>query len=153
MLLWKHSDGVYEHRFPQISSVFLLKVNREVGRTLHRRFHLYVSAFVQLFSFIKRTSWFPVDHVDGSVDFDWLHQSLWGYSGAGDSEVSLSLSATLWQKLLLNGRVASFSVGVPSGPTGRDNQTGQLQTDRQTDRCTELLLFLLNPARAHLGEF
>lgn len=27
--------------------------------------------------------------------------------------------------------MASFSVGVPPGPTGRDNQTGQLQTDGQ----------------------
>lgn len=110
-------------------------------------FSLYFSTFVQLlyaeqFPFIKRKTWFPVDGVDCSVDFDWLHQSLSGYSGAGDSEVSLSLSPTLWQKLLLNGRVASFSVGVPSGPTGRDNQTGQLQTDRQTDRCSGLKLFL-----------
>lgn len=117
---WKHKD-LEEHRAE--ASVFT---------NLHE----------EQFSFIMRKTSLPVDRVDCSVDFDWLHQSLSGYSGAGDSEVSLSPSPSLWQKLLLNGRVASFSAGVPSGPTGRDNQTGQLQTDRQTGRCSRLKLFL-----------
>lgn len=120
---------------------------------------LSVFTFLRLFSscaekfpfFMKRKASFPVDGVDCSVDFDWLHQSLSGYSGAGDSEVSLSLSPSLWQKLLLNGRVASFSVGVPSGPTGRDNQTGQLQTDRQADRCSSRLKSFLPDS--HWGAF
>lgn len=113
--------------------------------------HLFGSCAEEC-SFVTRKISFPVDHVDCSVDFDWLHQSLSGYSGAGDSEVSLSLSPSLWQKLLLNGRVASFSVGVPSGPTGRDNQTGQLQTDRQTD-AADWSCFTLSQTEAHLEEF
>lgn len=39
---------------------------------------------------------------------------------------------------VVDGRVASFRAGVPSGPTGRDNHAGQLQADR----CRELKLLL-----------
>lgn len=102
-----------------------------VGPPASTVLRLFGSILQEQFSFIKRKTSLPVDHFYWSVDFDWLHQSLAGYSGAGDSKVSLS--PTLWQKLLLNGRVASFSVGVPPGPTGRDNQTGQLQTGRPAE--------------------
>lgn len=86
--------------------------------------HLF-SSYTEQFPLTKRTTSFPPDHSGCSVDFDRLHQSLSGYSGAGDSEVSLSLT-----EAVVDGRVASFSVGVPSGPTGRNNQAGQLQADR-----------------------
>lgn len=86
--------------------------------------HLF-SSYAEQFSLTKRTTSFPLDHTGSSVDFDRLHQSLSGYSGAGDSEVSLCLT-----EAVVDGRVASFSVGVPSGPTGRNGQAGRLQADR-----------------------
>lgn len=79
-------------------------------------------------SFPMRKTWFPFDRYNLSVYFDWLHQAF--LELVTQRSQSFPLPGSLWQKLLLNGRVASFSEGVPSGPTGRNNQTGQLQTDR-----------------------
>lgn len=89
---------------------------------------LHPSSYEGQFSCTKRKSLVPTPS----------HWLLCRFRLIASVTIGLFWSWWLWGPPLLlplteavvDGRVASFSVGVPSGPTGRDNQAGQLQADR-----------------------
>lgn len=124
-------------------------------------FRLHVSAFCsapmhEQFSFIKRKTSFPVDHVDCSVDFDWLHQSLSGYSGAGDYKVSLSLFPSLRVSDRSCCWMEEWPLSVWVSPRGQlgeiIRQDSYRQTGRQTD-AVEPSCCSLTQTEAHLATF
>lgn len=91
--------------------------------------HCYIPAPTQgnfLVQSVKAS--FPLHHTDCCVDFDWLHQSLSGYSGAGDSEVPLS--CFLWQKLLW---MEEWPLSVRVSPRGQLGEIIRQDSYRQTD--------------------
>lgn len=103
--------------------------------------HLFSSCAEQ-FSLTKRKK--PCSHC--CADFDWLHQSLSGYSGAGDSEVSLSRS--LWQTLLW---MEEWPLSVWVSPRGQLGEIIRQDSYRQTD-AVNWSCCLLTQTGAHLQE-
>lgn len=147
--VYELQDGHSWKCLAQISVCFIKKKIKHGGCVDPSVFtfrHLFSSCAEQ-FSLTKRkkTS-FPLDHTDCCADFDWLHQSLSGYSGAGDSEVSLSRS--LWQTLLW---MEEWPLSVWVSPRGQLGEIIRQDSYRQTD-AVNWSCCSLTQTGAHLQE-